>query len=147
MDKKTLQQLKFLEDEIKHLSKLAETYCEPVHDIVKGSMLEYPYINHIIKVEGINEPTIARKVERINEKIRGKLKELLDIREKAVDWIMAIEESNIRKIFTMRYIDGWTWEQVSNTFGSEDEQYARRIHDRYLKKIEMDAIAARGVKE
>lgn len=46
-----------------------------------------------------------------------------------------LPESRLRRIFSFRYIDGLTWLQVAYRIGEYDEQYPRKIHDRFLKKL------------
>ena len=45
-----------------------------------------------------------------------------------------IDDSLLRQIFTYRYIDGGTWLQVALRLGESDEQYPRRLHNRYLAR-------------
>lgn len=45
-----------------------------------------------------------------------------------------IPDSRLRRIFSFRYIDGLTWRQIAFRIGEYDEQYPRRLHDRYLLK-------------
>lgn len=136
MDKQKLKQIKFLKQEIDYLSRMAEDSLKPVHDVVKGSSASFPYTSHVIHVKGINEPELSRKLDRINKRISNKARELIQLRAEAIDYIMAIPDSQVRQIFSMRYIDGLTWENISKMFGSCDEAYARKIHDRYLKRSE-----------
>ena len=49
-------------------------------------------------------------------------------------YIEAIDDSLIRQIFTYRYVDGLTWQQVARALGETDEQYPRRLHNRYLRE-------------
>ena len=43
-----------------------------------------------------------------------------------------LPDSRLRRIFSFRYIDGLTWQQVAFRIGEFDEQYPRKIHNRYL---------------
>ena len=45
-----------------------------------------------------------------------------------------IDDSLLRQIFTYRYIDGETWQAVAVRIGETDEQYPRRLHNRYLAR-------------
>ena len=44
----------------------------------------------------------------------------------------AIDDSLMRQIMTYRYIDGDTWQMIAARIGEWDEQYPRRLHNRYL---------------
>ena len=48
-------------------------------------------------------------------------------------YIEGIEDSLTRQVFTYRYVDGLSWQQVALRLGETDEQYPRRIHNRYLQ--------------
>lgn len=43
-----------------------------------------------------------------------------------------IPDSLLRQIFTYRYIDDKTWQQIAFFIGEHDEQVPRRLHNRYL---------------
>ena len=47
-------------------------------------------------------------------------------------YIDGIEDSVVRQVMTLRYVDGKTWQEVARGIGEHDEQYPRRIHDAYL---------------
>ncbi len=49
-------------------------------------------------------------------------------------FINEIEESQIRRIFTLRYVYGYTWQKIAFYFRAYDESYPRKKHDRYLEK-------------
>ena len=49
------------------------------------------------------------------------------------EFIDAIPDSRLRRIFSFRYIDGLSWLQVAFRIGEHDEQYPRRLHNRYVK--------------
>lgn len=50
-------------------------------------------------------------------------------------FIDGIPESRLRRIFSFRYIDGMTWLQIAFKIGECDEQYPRKVHDRWLRKM------------
>lgn len=50
-----------------------------------------------------------------------------------------IPDSRLRRIFTFRYIEGLTWQQVAFRLGEFDEQYPRKMHSRYLQKMRKKA--------
>ena len=53
------------------------------------------------------------------------------------DFIDGIDDSLMRQIMTRRYIDGHPWRIVAAYIGERDEQYPRRLHNRYLQKLEL----------
>jgi len=46
-----------------------------------------------------------------------------------------IPDSRLRRIFSFRYIDGLSWLQVAFKIGEHDEQYPRRLHNRYVRGV------------
>ncbi len=47
-----------------------------------------------------------------------------------------IEDSEIRRIFTLYYIKGYAWRRVARELGYADESVPRKKHDRYLLSTE-----------
>ncbi|MFI3326949.1 MAG: hypothetical protein R3Y35_12385 [Clostridia bacterium] len=48
------------------------------------------------------------------------------------DFIAAIEDSQLRTIFYLRYVKHLTWLQIAFKTGYTDEQRPRRLHNKYL---------------
>ena len=48
------------------------------------------------------------------------------------EFIDNVDDSLMRQILTYRYIDGLTWQGVAASIGEWDEQYPRRLHNRFL---------------
>lgn len=49
-------------------------------------------------------------------------------------YINGIEDSEVRHIFTLRYIHAYSWQRIAIAIGGTDESYARKKHDRYIEK-------------
>jgi len=47
-------------------------------------------------------------------------------------YIDAIDDSRMRQIMAGRYVDGLSWKEVAARIGERDEQYPRRLHNRFL---------------
>ena len=56
-----------------------------------------------------------------------------ELRELAA-WIDSIPDSQTRRAFRLRYVDGLPWATVSMRMGYSSMDGARKIIDRYLKK-------------
>lgn len=136
MRKDQLLQYRSLVKEIKELNKRIEKLREKsktvVSDKVKGSNIEYPYQELDIRIYGVsNEKEHLEKLEQILNRRLGSCNRL---RIQIEDYISGIKDSRIRLIFEKRYLQGWSWQKISIFLGSNDESYARKIHDRYLNK-------------
>ena len=81
-------------------------------DSVKGSSKHHPYTMHNIIIEGPGEGTI-RLLERLRQKLSDNYEELLREQIEIEDFIEEIENPKLRKIFRLRYLDGYTWYQIS----------------------------------
>ena len=47
-------------------------------------------------------------------------------------YIDSIDDSRMRQIMAGRYVDGLSWKEVAARIGERDEQYPRRLHNRFL---------------
>ena len=50
-------------------------------------------------------------------------------------FIQNVEDSQMRIILTLRYIQGLTWQKIAFAIGEHDEQYPRRKHNSFLSKV------------
>lgn len=151
MDKEILVQYCEMKEEIKDLrrriQKLDKFLEHPpvVLDTVKGSRRD----NTIgpIKISGIPNPEYWRKT-----KLRNRYKQLLETREaellnltcQAEKYIESIEQSEIRIMFRLYYIDGYGYMEVAKRMNSmfprrrvkyTDENVKKRVQ-RFFEKIE-----------
>ena len=112
-----------------------------VSDVVSGGM---GGIQHFV-VEGFPVPEHA-KVEQLlisrRERLKMKEEELLEITNKAEEYIESIKKSEIRIMFRMYYVEGLTWNQVahqmnemfSKTKRIYTENSCRMKGDRFFEK-------------
>ncbi len=113
MTKKELKQIKHLKSEIEMLKKEIENMDYVVTtDTVKGSTPQFPYIEHTIKITGIDYNGYDKKVKRLRRQLQNRLNELMDKVAEANEYIAAIEDAEIRMILQCRYINGLTWDEI-----------------------------------
>lgn len=48
-------------------------------------------------------------------------------------YINTVEDSEMRLILSLRYINGLSWQQIAYSIGEWDEQYPRRKHNIFIK--------------
>ena len=144
MEKRELLQLKFLNSEIEMLKKQLDTLEYTVRtDSVKGSYVHHPYIQHSIKIEGIDQREYDRKAKKIKNQIQRRMNELMDEMDKMNAFIAEISDSEARMIFALRYINGLTWRQIAaHIGGGNTEDSVRMMHNRILKKVETRSICS-----
>lgn len=138
MKKAELNEILKLKKEVKQLSqKLQElNYGDDetvVSDKVRGSMSEYPYSArsfNLVGREQMSEECIQKRNE-IGKKISDKYYELNCKINKAYDYILGIDDSEIRQILQYKYIDGLTWEQIGQAM-NYGMSTVRLKHDRFI---------------
>lgn len=84
---------------------------------VKGSMRDFPYVEHTIKLTGVDMEDYIRKVKRLRMKLKHRIDELMATVEEAQEYIAGIPDSDIRLILQCRFINGMTWEQIEAETG------------------------------
>lgn len=136
MYKEILKQYKHLNYEIykinKRLDKLRKNE-ERKHDFVKGSSSTIPYQEVHYHIEGY--PINNDRIKRLENILEKRLSQVESVRLEIEEWIANIPDSRTRQVFEMRYIENRSWVYISRKFGSCNESYARKLHDRFLENI------------
>ena len=128
MDKRELSELKKINKEIEFLKKqILSISVEPefTTDTIKGSSIGFPYIQHSIKISGIDWETYDKKVNRLRRQYQRKLDELMDKAAEINEYIASVPDPEVRMILQCRYINGLTWEEIEEATGI-NERTARR---------------------
>ncbi|MFL0245510.1 DUF1492 domain-containing protein [Candidatus Clostridium stratigraminis] len=135
MDKKELSQLHHIIKEIELLKvQINNINHETVTDSVKGSDPYFPYVGHTMIISGIEVKGHDKKVTRLKRKLQIRTDELMNKVAELNDYIASIEDSEIRQILTLRYIENLTWKQIADKMGTKGEgDTERKKHDRFLK--------------
>lgn len=128
MNKKELSQLYYLNREIEEqqrrlqeLESLATSCTSFITGMpkVKGVVDKLAgYVAEIADLKSLMELNLQKcfyELNRLNRFING------------------VEDSQMRMILSLRYINGLTWQQIAFSIGEYDEQYPRRKHNAFLK--------------
>ncbi|WP_101698513.1 hypothetical protein [Clostridium minihomine] len=144
MTKKQLSQLRDLKREIQLLKEQSAEIRNRMRGMKTPNCIEAsapypPYQKHNVTIYGVapsetdayqeDNLRLQKKRLAIAERERRCQTEL----DKIERFISGIEDSKIRQIITLYYIQGLSWQQVAFKIGHHDEQYARRKIDRFLK--------------
>lgn len=117
-----------LETEIERIE--AERY---VTDSVKGG---YGGIQHYT-IKGFPYPEYSRKKTRLylnKAQLENEELELLEMISSVEEYIQSIEDSRMRKILRLRYIDNMTWHHVAQNMGGRTTADSVRMeHNRYTE--------------
>ena len=140
MTKDKLEQYQNLKNEIRILEAEAARRISKGPDYVSDSVTtaaEFPYSSHTLVISGYESSdgygqkmqAIYKKRDRLKEGAAAELAEL-------EDYIAGIDDSLIRQIIRLKYIEGLTWQRVAFRIHKHDEQYPRKKLESYLKKYE-----------
>ena len=81
------------------------------------------------------ESAIAAKAEALRAKMDARRLERMEELGRLYAFIDDIPNARLRLIFSLRYLDGLTWQQIAFKIGEYDEQIPRRLHNQALKRM------------
>lgn len=129
MTKKELSQLYYLKKEIKEQQKrlseleaLATSCTAKITGLPNGNGVSDKIANY------------ATEIADLKNLIAENLKQCIEEYEKLTIFIKGIEDSQLRLILTLRYINNFTWQQIAFKMGKYDEQFPRKKHNAFLKE-------------
>lgn len=129
MTKEELKQYRSICAEIQEIDiKLKDS---TVYGTVSGSDSEFPYVKRTISVGGVTST-------KDNIRLLTRLDRLKKQKRSIEKFIYNIDDSLIRRIFEYRYITGnkiMSWQKIAFKIGEHDEQYPRKIHNKFLEKM------------
>jgi hypothetical protein len=130
MTKQELSQLYYLNREIEQLKKrIAE--LESTATSITQSITGMPHVN------GISDKTgkYAAEIADLKELLELNLKKCFYELNRINRYINSVGDALMRLILSLRYVNGLNWQQIAFSIGEDDEQYPRRKHNAFLKKI------------
>lgn len=132
MTKEQLEQYTSIKEEIKELETELDKRKSLVSDIVIGSMEDYPYTQRSVTIRGLSSDTYSLDLKLTYKKIQ-----LERQRVKIENFLDSVQDSKIRRIIRLKYIEGNTWKRTAFILGWHDEQIPRKKLERFLSKYEM----------
>lgn len=78
----------------------------------------------------------AIEIMELKEIIECNLRRYMVEYNRLVRFISEVEDSQMRQILTLRYLNGLTWQRIATEIGETDESYPRRKHNKFLKLAE-----------
>ncbi|MDU2491684.1 MAG: RNA polymerase subunit sigma-24 [Clostridium celatum] len=138
MTKENLKRYRRLLTEVDLLKRQLEK-IEPefVRDSVNGSTSEFPYTVHKVHIEGYDLESYKTKVAKMNRRIVNKMNELVEEKDRLIEFIYGIENSEVRQIFIYKYIDGLTWKEIADNM-NYGITAIRNKHRGYINKLKCD---------
>lgn len=130
LTKDELSQLRYLDKEIKYLKRQIERLSyeiqnvnQIISDTPKGS-------NNQNKTE-----SIAIDLADYKSLLEVNVRRYWQEKEKIERFIGSLEDSKLRLIMRLRYINCLRWQEIAFEIGHYDESYPRRLHNKFLKNI------------
>ena len=123
-----LEQLRYLKREVDLLSqRIAEMELAAQGGV--GRITGMPRSRGLGDVTG----EFAVKILEIQERLERRRWRCMEMLGALYAFIDDIDDSKMRQIMSYRYIDGETWQRIAFLIGESDEQYPRRLHNRFLQ--------------
>lgn len=76
----------------------------------------------------------ADKVIDLERRLNGQIREMCRLKQDAMDAIDRVEESRLREVLELYYLDGYKWEDVARVMGYE-MRWVHVLHGRALLQI------------
>ena len=130
MDKQSLMGYQKLKREQVHLLRRIEALQKKevpvVMGKVKASSRDFPYIEHRISVQ-MDEPVESDRIKRMFRIYRERQEKIGQQMLQIEEFINGIDDTEIRQIFELRFIEGQKQEQIAKVMHLERSSVSRKI--------------------
>lgn len=140
MTKSELEQLLDLRKEIQELDakveKMQEQRVGKVTDRVQASMPDFPYVRTTKTITGVDNKGSRKRRRELTESellLLKRRQQAVDTEYKISQYIKSINNSRIRRIISLRYEEGLSWDKVAAAMNC-DRTYPEKLLTKYLKE-------------
>ena len=130
MDKQSLMGYQKLKREQVHLLRridaLQKKEVPVVMGKVKASSRDFPYLEHRISVQ-MDEPVESDRIKRMFRIYRERQEKIGQQMLQIEEFINGIDDTEIRQIFELRFIEGQKQEQIAKVMHLERSSVSRKI--------------------
>lgn len=140
MTKSELEQLLDLRKEIQELDakveKMQEQRVGRVTDRVQASMPDFPYVRTTKTITGVDNKGSRKRRRELTESellLLKRRQQAVDTEYKISQYIKSINDSRIRRIISLRYEEGLSWDKVAAAMNC-DRTYPEKLLTKYLKE-------------
>ncbi len=89
---------------------------------------------------GDSDPELLERARQISECLERQQLRVLDEQLRIERLVEQIPDSLLRQIFTLRYLEGLSWQAIAQQVGGANEDSLRIMHERYLKTLVSEKI-------
>ena len=114
------------------LSELSNLKREIAHDKARIAQLENRLLGN---PAGLPLGADTEKLSGYRAAVRENLERCYRLLESAQRCINTIEDSEMRRIFTLYYINGWSWQRIAFAVGMHSEASVRTKHNRFIESM------------
>ena len=140
MTKSELEQLLDLRKEIQELDakveKMQGQRVGKVMDRVHASMPDFPYVYTTKTITGVDNKGSRKHRRELTESellLLKRRQQAVDTEYKISQYIKSINDSRIRRIISLRYEEGLSWDKVAAAMNC-DRTYPEKLLTKYLKE-------------
>ena len=130
MDKQSLMGYQKLKREQVHLLRRIEALQKKEVPVVMGkakaSSRDFPYLEHRISVQ-MDEPVESDRIKRMFRIYRERQEKIGQQMLQIEEFINGIDDTEIRQIFELRFIEGQKQEQIAKVMHLERSSVSRKI--------------------
>ncbi len=140
MTKSELEQLLNLRKEIRELDarveKIQRQRVGKVMDRVHASMPDFPYVYTTKTITGVDNREDRKHRRALTESellLLKRRQQVVDTEYRISQYIKGVSDSRIRRIISLRYEEGLSWEKVAAAMNC-DRTYPEKLLTKYLKE-------------
>lgn len=130
MTLKELSQLYWLNREVERDMERLDRLRAEAYSIGAAPMDAMPHDSEPSRVTEVRALTVAALEEMVTEK----LVRIQEERRRLMEYINGIEDSLTREIYTLRFVDGLSWQQVAASVGGNTADSVKKTCYRYMRK-------------
>ena len=78
----------------------------------------------------------ADRLIELEQRVNAQTRELVRWKLAAIDAVAAVDDSRLREVLELYYIDGYTWERVAERIG-KDLRWVYRLHGKALLQVKV----------
>ncbi len=132
MDKHYLMGYQKLKQEQELLARRIDALCAReipvVKGIVKASSKNFPYTEHRISVQ-MDEPVRAERIIQMLRIYKERQKKVEQQMLKIETFIDRIDDTEIRQIFELRFVEGWKLREVAEKMNQDRSGIGKKINN------------------